>query len=138
VTTANPTHRFGLSVVVKALFKGKVQALFDLFRRGQAISFFRLLLLPIIIWVEVNAAELDNDLVESCRALRCVDNACLHAFGARYCEHMIHLFDFLREIQTQNFESMCFGFDVKCVAVSGVVTRECRRSEIHVGLGCLR
>jgi hypothetical protein len=74
VTTAsaNPTHRLRLSVVVKALFKGKVKALFDLFRRGQAISFFRLLLLPIIIWVEVNAAELDNDLVESCRALRCV------------------------------------------------------------------
>ena len=60
------------SVVVKALFKGKVRALFDLFRRGQAISLFRLLLLPIILWVELNAGELDDGLVESCRALRCV------------------------------------------------------------------
>ena len=59
-----------LSVVVKALFKGKARALFDLFRRGQAIAFFRLLLLPIIVWVEVHADELDADLVASCRALR--------------------------------------------------------------------
>ena len=59
-----------LSVLVKALFKGKVKALFDLFRRGQAIAFFRLLLLPIIVWVEVHADELDDDLVASCRQLR--------------------------------------------------------------------
>ncbi len=32
---------------------------------------------------------------------------------------------------------MCFGFDVKCVAVSGVVSRECLRSEIHVVPGYL-
>jgi hypothetical protein len=84
--------------VVKALFKGKVQALFDLFRRGQAISFFRLLLLPIIIWVEVNAAELDNDLVESCRALRCVANACAY-------ELINHSFDFhlITQAHTQNY-----------------------------------
>jgi hypothetical protein len=47
-----------------------VRALFDLFRRGQAISLFRLLLLPIILWVELHADELDDALVDSCRALR--------------------------------------------------------------------
>ena len=49
-----------LTVVVKALFKGKVSSLYNLFIRHQTIVFVMILILPLIIYIEENYGDEDG------------------------------------------------------------------------------